>query len=45
MLVFYIKQNINIFQKNTIQDAKNKKENIKIVKNYSLIILEIVIKF
>lgn len=36
MLVFYIKYNINTFQKNTMQNAKNKKENVEIEKNYPL---------
>ena len=44
IFVFYVKYNINAFQKNTVQDAKNKKENVKIVKNYPLKVLQMVIK-
>ena len=45
ILVFYVKYIVNAFQKNIVQDAKNKKENMEIMKNYSLNILQIVIKF
>lgn len=43
VVVFYVKYTVNAFQKNSIQDAKNKKENVEIVKNYPLGILQIVI--
>ena len=45
ILMFYIKYSINAFQKNNIQNAKNKKENVEIMKNYLLNVLQIVIKF
>ena len=39
MFIFYIKYSVNVFPKNTIWDVKNKKENVKIVKNYFLNVL------
>ena len=45
MLVFYVKYSVNVFQKNTIQNAKNPKKIMEIVKNYPLNVLQIVIKF
>lgn len=44
-LMFYIKYNINVFQKNTAYDIKSQKENMGIVKSYILNIFLIVIQF
>lgn len=44
MLIFYIKYNVNAFQKNLGQDAKNKNENEETMKKYLINIFQIVTK-
>lgn len=44
MLIFYIKYNVNAFQKNPVQDTKNKNENEETMKKYFLNVFQMVTK-